>query len=329
MWMARLRPRGTGRPRVAMLADVRGWAWDYKARQVRRWLADEFDVDVLYRKEYRDERLGIVAAMGYDLVFTFDCDLVPLLSEVDPRRLITGVTSHDFERHPDHPRWLARASCVHAVCETLLAAVRAHHPRCFHLPNGVDERLFSPQPRDLAAPFTVGFVGRPIATKGFDRYVVPACERAGVELASLTATYRSAQRRSHAEMPEFYRGVDAVIVASQMDGMPNHLLEAAACARTFVANPIGIVPEFHEAGNGFVVPLEVEAYVEKLVFLKERRELCAAMGTRARGTVERHWTWRQRAEGYRRLFRAALAQAAVGSEAPASADDQRQREAAG
>lgn len=296
------------KPSVMMLADVRGWAWDYKAQQIARYLSDEFEIHVLYWSDFRWGHLGrFLSERSYDVYFTFECNFVQhLRGLVDYRRLVTGVTAHTYVNFQDYKRSLRSAYAVHANSRMLWEEVRRINPRCHYLPNGVDEAHFALTARDPEAPFTAGYVGKRTKRKGLDEYLVPACERAGVRLKTLTAKYNHADKISRERMPEFYYDMDVVLIASDMDGTPNQLLEAAAVGRTFIANRIGNVPEFAAPGNGFVVPREVDAYVEKLLWLKAHRQECLEMGRQARQTVERDWTWKAQAERYRRMFQDVL-----------------------
>jgi len=85
------------------------------------------------------------------------------------------------------------------------------------------------------------------------------------------------------------------------------LLESAARGRTFIGNKIGNIPEFVKDGvNGFLVERKVEAYVDKLNWLKTHREECKQMGIEARKTIEEGWTWKIQTENYRKMFKEAL-----------------------
>lgn len=306
----RLRTVSSGKPSIMLLVDVPGWAWDYKAKQITRYLSDEFNFSVLYWSDFKYRWFSAyVNRQRFDLHFTFECNFVPHLKGTDYRRLITGVTAHTYVNFENYQNLLKTAYAVHANSRILFDEIKKINPNCYYVPNGVDESHFQFKERDLRQPFTAAYVEKNTKRKGFENYVVPACQKAGVPLKSLTAKYHHPDRLPREEMPEFYRDIDVVLIASDMDGTPNQLLEAAAVGRTFIGNKIGNVPEFANGRNGFIVERNVEDYAEKLVWLKNHRETCREMGREARKSIEHHWTWAAQAENYRHLFRKVLGRA--------------------
>lgn len=59
---------------------------------------------------------------------------------------------------------------------------------------------------------------------------------------------------SHADLMHWYRAADVLVLPSVSEGVPNVLLEAAACGTPFVASNVGGIPEVAEAGRGILVP---------------------------------------------------------------------------
>lgn len=283
--------------RIIMLVDVHGWAWDNKAQQVKKYLDKEHEICINYLSD------PVGRSFGDELYFTFECnqhmfDMVP-----DQRPYISGVTAHTYINMRGYRAILGGAVATHANSMLLYEEIKQFNRNCHYLPNGVDEDLFRYRHRDIGEGFTVGYVGKTIPRKGFDEYIVPACRKAGVNLVTRACKYKDANKVDHRLMPKFYAGVDVVIIASDMDGTPNQLLEAASTGRTFIGNRIGNIPEFVEDGvNGFMVERDVDAYVEKLIWLRDNRESCRQMGVCARKTVEREWTWRTQAERYKEMI---------------------------
>jgi glycosyltransferase involved in cell wall biosynthesis len=60
--------------------------------------------------------------------------------------------------------------------------------------------------------------------------------------------------RPHTELPLWYRAADLVVLPSDSEGVPNVLVEAAACGTPFVATRVGGVPEIAHLSPGRLVP---------------------------------------------------------------------------
>lgn len=60
--------------------------------------------------------------------------------------------------------------------------------------------------------------------------------------------------RHPAELPQWYRAADLVVLPSHSEGIPNVLVEAAACGRPFVATAVGGIPEIAHFSRSELVP---------------------------------------------------------------------------
>jgi len=292
------------RPRIALVADVRNWAWARKAEQLRRHLGDQFDLQVACIYAQPPDPLP----KGCDLYNTFEVFQARQLPPGLP--YVTGMTAHvwrtwETQHGPGTVRaWASGALAFHANSRLLEAEMRAllQRPICY-VPNGVDEAFFRrTKPRELGQRLIVGWVGKPNPRKGSD-IVAEACRLAGVELRTVERTHRNALGPE--KMRDFYQDLHILAVASDMDGTPNPALEAAACGVAVVSNRIGNMPEFIRDGvNGHLVERTAESMAAKLRGLSVGRAV--AMGEAARATVEAGWTWRHMAPAYGRMWLGAL-----------------------
>ncbi|HEY2909093.1 MAG TPA: glycosyltransferase [Gemmataceae bacterium] len=59
---------------------------------------------------------------------------------------------------------------------------------------------------------------------------------------------------AHDRLPDWFRAADLLVLPSHSEGVPNVLLEAAACGTPFVASDVGGVPEISHLGPSRLVP---------------------------------------------------------------------------
>lgn len=181
--------------------------------------------------------------------------------------------------------------------------------KTFYAPRGVDINIFHPTSTFEIKPeskFTVVYVGKPVPEKGLESHIRPACDMAGVKLLINDRNYENAL--SPEEMNKFYNKADAYLVASTIDGTPNPALEAASCGKPIIANEIGNMPEFiREGENGFLVNLDVNAYANKLRWMKQNQQRTFEMGQKARKDIVNGWTWERVINKYeRKIFKELL-----------------------
>jgi glycosyltransferase involved in cell wall biosynthesis len=294
--------------RIAILVDSRGWAWDYKSQQVVKYLSNEFDFDTFYMSEEKDDFHKHI--FGYDLYFTFDCNFIRRLPDVIVKneRVITGVTSHTYQNFPSYAECLYAGTALHANSMLLFNQLLPYGKKVYYLPNGVDHELFTPTKNKNTGTLIAGYVGKSTFRKGLEPIILPVIKATNIRFIGAVGKVTDNKIIPREKMPDYYNQIDFVIIASDMDGTPNQLLEAASCGRTFIANEIGNVPEFANGVNGVVVKKrDITNYIDIINHLKDKRSRVIEMGNHARETVVNGWTWAHQSENYRSMFRSVLA----------------------
>jgi glycosyltransferase involved in cell wall biosynthesis len=150
--------------------------------------------------------------------------------------------------------------------------------------NGIDTGLFHPGSKEQArhgldlnpSDRIVLFVGNLVPVKAIDVLIEaasrlvqtgfrfqclligqgplrPHLERQVAKLG-LTETVRFLGGKPHGDLPQWYRAADLVVLPSRSEGIPNVLLEAAACGTPFVASRVGGIPEIAHLGMSQLVP---------------------------------------------------------------------------
>jgi len=298
------------KPKILLCSDVKNWAWAKKCTEIQTHLSDEFHIEIIHLLE---TRTGIRQG-DFDLYLTFGWSYVSHTRLAPRNRCISGMTAHKgkgFLTTNIIPA-MKKVDWHHANSILLKNELEKYDiENVFYVPNGVNEDIFrpvvpiKPQRSNLVALHVGKKCGHESDVKGQKRFIEPSCEQAGIKYIGHYNNYKTALTTQ--EMVSLYQQADVFLVSSETDGTPCGALEAAACGRPIISNAIGNMPEFIKDGyNGFLVPRVVDAYVEKLKYLKENRDKLIEMGNNARKTVEEGWTWKIQAENYRKMFQTIL-----------------------
>lgn len=240
------------------------------------------------------------------------------------------------------------AGRVIAVSATLAQALAAEHgvraADILVAPNGVDQRVFSPDTRrrwrepirrELGLEpheFVVLFVGGMWFEKGLPLLIhalarLPFPARLVVvgrgEAAALTAvaeeagvTERVLNLGPRSEVERYYAAADCFALPSEAEGFGLVLAEAAACGLPLIATPVGIAPELIEDGvSGYLVTRDPGQIAQRLTVLAQDPALRQKMGQAAHERA-RALTWDRQAELIEAFF---LARTAKGHPAPRAA----------
>jgi glycosyltransferase involved in cell wall biosynthesis len=300
--MKKIKIDGNRKPKILFIADVKGWAWWIKSHYLKKYLSDEFDIDVTCVLGQGCSPYSKIDQLKYDLYFTYGFSYIDFLYRVPKFKKSTGVTAHRA-RNVIFPK-MKQAGHIHANSIMLLKELHdMGFKNAHYIPNGVNADLFKPiTPIRKEGPLIVGHVGKECPAKGQREFILPAIKTAQVQSCTNLRTWKD--KLPHHDMPVVYNQMDVFVVASTEDGTPNPALEAAACGRPIISNRIGNMPEFIKDGyNGFIVPRKIGAYVDKINYFKKNRHELIRMGENARKTILEGWTWKIQAENYRKMFR--------------------------
>ena len=94
------------------------------------------------------------------------------------------------------------------------------------------------------------------------------------------------------------------MLPSNYEGLPIVLLEAMSKGKPIVASKVGGVPEIVINGkNGYVLPNDVDAFVEKIDYILSNEEVSRHFSKFSLKMVEKHFTAKKMAENYMRLYK--------------------------
>jgi len=215
--------------------------------------------------------------------------------------------------------------------------------------NGVNERLFFPDPASRAriraelgiaeGEFCIGSVANLAPVKDLMTTLRAVAELAGTVKDWRCLILGEGPERSKLEafidehpewkcrvslpgltrrIPEMLNAMDAFVLSSVTEGICNSLLEAMATGLPVVVTNTGGNPEIVVDGqSGFLFPVGgVQQLVEKLIALRNRRDLRLELGQQAVRRMREEFSLESMAQNYDRVYNS-LAPPAVGARRPA------------
>lgn len=150
-----------------------------------------------------------------------------------------------------------------------------------YIPNGVDEKLFDRK-------FIVGFVGDNTDGRDHKGYqlVKQACGELELEL-KIAHSGQAKDAQPFEAMPEFYRSIDCLVLASKSEGCNNPTLEALAMNKPVISTRVGIAEELEGVT---LVDRDVGSIKKALRRLSGRIQILES------------YTWKNIARRYRELY---------------------------
>jgi len=301
------------KPKVLLVVDVPGWAWDHKANALMRNLKNTFTFVKAYNK-------NLTKKMIYDAdsVHFFGWAECPYFVE----QCTAGVSSHNFEKQMDHAKSLMRKyKIITAVSKIIHNSLVKNklNDNIILCENGVETDFFIPKTKGLISKkLRVGWVGQKIGRydqHGYKSVIEPLIpliqKRSDMTFSMIDNNWTTAI--SHKDMVSYYQSIDVLLHAGHMTGTPNPVFEAASCGKPSISTKIGAAGDLIINGhNGFVLLKPtfggnnsgiVGQFINKLIFLAENMELCREMGGHAREAVEAKWSWKEKSKMWIPVFK--------------------------
>ena len=246
------------KPRILMLVDRRGWAYDTAAKSISVRLSDEFEFHIAYVRENPD-----LNAWEFDLLYVFFWgETYHHRFGIPPERIVKEISSHRWANEESYglltptqmaAKYLFDAGTLTATSKRLQAIFDPIRPTQW-CPNGFEPGLFAP-PDSKSGPLKIGWAGnRRDPCKGLQDILEPA---AGEDFELLIAGGDLDTKA----MARFYRSIDVLCIASTAEGEPLTLIEGMAAGVFPVAVDVGIVPELvRHRENGLIIERKPSAF---------------------------------------------------------------------
>ncbi|MGD9898689.1 MAG: glycosyltransferase family 4 protein [Calditrichaceae bacterium] len=293
--------------KVLLLPDHPNWALDKNARDLVKYNRSSLKLDICYFEDFIKDASRYYSE--YDLLFPmYKGSFFSMLDKKIPTdKVITGIRSyHRWDKKQTQPpgynakppqdiiRRLRKALLVNTNSKKLWY-IFSQHLRVIHTKYTCDLELFYPDKikknhNKLVVGWTGSLTNHP-GKRGFYEFIKPACE----SIPEIELKVQSKEDNFITDdnlMRDFYNSVDLYITASRSESGPRPVIEAAACGTPVLSTDVGIVPELIEEGvNGFVVDRNINAFISKLSWIVQNREILPIMGNKMRKKMEQEFNW--------------------------------------
>lgn len=270
--------------KIALIADIKGWAFDGAAHLIKDALKDCCIVDIFYRKEngvYNDVCDILEKTYNYDVIhFFWRKELLVLLNpenveklenkgisvEILKTKLSTGIYDHllidDEQLYPIFNDICKKYVTSSKKLFNIYSQNESIKSPFMILGDTFDEKAFYPMEKNKDYPddtLVIGWVGNskwsnnllnkdgnPIDYKGLNTVLSPVIQELKSEGYKIVEHYadRNIKQIPIEEMPNYYTKVDLVVCASIVEGTPKPILESMGMGIPMISTDVGIVNEY-------------------------------------------------------------------------------------
>ena len=311
-------PKVRVRPKVLLLSDVRGWAFDVNLRDMAEYLKDEFEFDFWYSGEtqpWPDMKPYNGVYVPYHRWSNVNPHL-PYDKALGSLRSWWFIAENPSPPTQEHIDMVNRYCGFHVVTQFNFDELRDRCPNLEYLTNPVNMRRFD-QPTAKQDTVVLSWNGnarhhhaKGVDIKGYWTLVRPLVEQTRMQIE--VAEYNT-QRLVQSAMPAFYQKANLALCTSVYEGASNSVMEAMAAGQALVSTDVGNIREMRDAqmrhfgDTGIIiVDRSIEAFQEAVEALRSNVGRIVEMGRINRAEIAARWSWAVWRDRYAEFLRRVL-----------------------
>lgn len=269
--------------KITLVADTPGWAYDNISQNIRKYLGDLFEIDIVYVVNYsnyteffidlfctRDSQFIHIFWREYFFVMLRNISLEDLRTRIDPKIaaecfaskvITTSIYDHLYlsdEEVSERQDFFSFVDAYSVGSQRLKSIYdgKMNVPPDLVIEDGVDTDVYqavNPERfSEIDRDFLIGWAGnsqwhftKTEDPKGVHTILKPAIEMLKGQGFKVRGVFAdvSVKRRPRSEMPKYYNSIDVLVCSSAIEGTPNPVLEAMACGVPVISTDVGIIPQ--------------------------------------------------------------------------------------
>lgn len=268
------------RPKILLICDSPGWAFDRIAHNQKNYLAAWFDITITYSNDWNSLVIFLLESKWDAIIFLWRAPLFQLIREnVLPEQLIGKISYCIYDHqgslgYEEEILFLeSKKVPVGVVNKKLFTDLESNHSFLFHIPDGVDPGLFKPFNKSKNKKIRVGWSGNTKwggidDVKGYGKIIKPAIEKLETqnEFFEFDVIDSSQGRLPQDQVAMAMKNWDVVICLSEHEGTPNPVLEGLAMGLIVVSTPVGMTSELNASGARIrIIERDSEALIDELM----------------------------------------------------------------
>lgn len=293
------------KPKILLITDMVGWAFDIQCQGIKNILSDTFDFEVQVFTDFLKVKNEIKDKFD---VFYFSSYCF-CQSDIPKEKQICCLVGQHGRTDEFVGKQLSLCACSNYTADYFHGKFEDITPLVY-VPYGIDMDLFRPVEKTGGSVFKIGFAGN--HTRNNKRVkdvleIINSIKGIQLEMRTLHDEKGVLNLVPYSEMPKFYQGLDAYVCFSTEEGFCYPLLEAASCGLPIVSTDVGCAKKL----GGISIVHSKESLKETIEFLRNNRSEAERLGNENRFSAG-NFSWWALKEDYKKLFERVLNQARQG-----------------
>ena len=284
-------------PKILFIVDIQNWAFDYRAKTWKKLLENQFNIDIIYLKEYNKRNPISLKNLKYNgyVFFYYKAPTSKIFINQDILYNKTAICINNEKWKLEgseytYNKYLKNFKLVIGCNDCIISEFSKYFIPISKVTQCVDNSIFYPLKKPTNKKIKIGWCGNQNTKEKNIDCLISACN--DIPEAELNIQTNLNQE----ELNRWYNSLDMVVCVSEFEGGPNLLLESGACKVPIITTPCGLSNELiiHEE-TGLIVPHHrLDILIKAIQDLSKNKNLRDNMINKMYNKIINNWTYQKK-----------------------------------